>query len=577
MNALRALSTIALFLYLTPLSAQQPSLRINEISQGTGTQEYVEFIVIGTPSTACSPQTLDLRGWIFDDNNGHFKTGSGSGIAAGSMRFSNDALWQAVPVGTLILIYNNASFDNSIIPAQDLSLTDGNCRLILPANSSLIEKNSLPDLSSSTYPSTGWSTSGDWNYVGMANSDDSFQIYAANNTTTPVHAVSWGNNNQNNTLYFSGGAGGKVFSAMNTTSNDLSLQSNWSSLTVNSSNQTPGLPNSTQNAAYISFLNNNCSLPSGGISVSVSGTNVSCNATCNGTATLTISNGTAPYSILWSNNETSNSIQNLCPGIYSVTITDALGCEDTQTVTIGSDAVFSITTSGNTTICAGEATTIFANGAMNYAWIPNIGTGNSHVVSPANTTTYTVTGTTNGCAVSETIVVTVNPTPIINAGDDQAVCLGESFTFNASGGDAYSWSDGFANGESFIPVAGIHSYEVVGTIGACFGSDSIEINVITCDWELELPNVFTPNGDLVNDLFVPVKESNVTIQEFYIFNRWGNLVYQSNAPILTWDGKTNVGNFLEDELVNGVYTYVIRFTPVLSEEKTAQGFVHVLR
>ena len=577
MYAYRALIILASFIYLTPLFAQQPSLRINEISQGTGEKEYVELIVIGTPSTACSPQTLDLRGWIFDDNNGYLKAGNGTGIAPGSMRFSFTSLWQAVPVGTLILIYNDEDFDNSIIPAQDLSLTDGNCRLIIPVSSNLIEKNDLPNSSSSAYPSTGWSSGGVWGKIGMANSGDSFQIYSATNTTTPVHSVSWGNNTQNNIIYFSGAAGGKVFCATNNTSTDMSLQTNWSSLAVNSTNQTPGSPNSSQNAAYISFLNNNCSVPTGGISVSITGTNVSCNATCNGTATLTISGGTAPYTILWSNNANTNSIQDLCAGTYSVTVTDDLGCEDTQTVTISSDATFSVTTSGNVSICEGESTTISASGATDYAWTSNLGSGNSHSVSPTSTTSYTVTGTTSGCSVTETIVVTVNPLPAINAGIDQVVCIGESYTFNATGGDNYVWSDGFTNGETIIPDAGTYTYTVAGSSGTCFDSDEVVITVTNCDWEFELPNVFTPNGDQINDFFVPTKESNITVKEFNIFNRWGNLVYKSDAPILIWNGKTNVGELIEDEVVNGVYFYVIQFTTVLLEEKMEQGFVHVLR
>ncbi|MDD2982254.1 MAG: gliding motility-associated C-terminal domain-containing protein [Crocinitomicaceae bacterium] len=573
MNAHKVLITFVLFLSFTSLFSQQPSLRINEISQGSGEKEYVEFIVTGIPSTACNPQTLDLRGWIFDDNNGRFKTGSGTGIANGSMRFSTATFWQAVPVGTLILIYNSADFDNSIIPAQDLSITDGNCKLVIPISSSLFEKNSLPNQNTSTYPTTGWTTGGDWNFIGMANTNDSFQIYAADNTTIPVHAISWGNNTLNNILFFSGNASGKVFSAMNTSSTDLNLQSNWASLTVNGTNQTPGLPNSTQNAAYISYLNNNCSIPTGGISISAIGTNVSCNATCNGTATVTISGGTAPYTVLWSNNETTNTIQNLCAGTYSVTVTDNLGCDDTQTVTIGLDATFTLTTSGNKTICAGESTTISANGATTYAWIANLGTGNSITVNPTSTTTYVVTGTTNGCSVSENIVLTVNPTPAINAGNDQTVCIGETYTLNATGGDNYVWSDGYANGDSFIPAAGVHTYTVVGTLGSCFASDQVQITAIPCDFEFEIPNVFTPNDDNSNDFFVPIQQTNIIVKEMNIFNRWGNILYTSEGPSFSWNGKSK-GN---EEVLPGVYFYELTYLNALQELKTAQGFVHLMR
>lgn len=572
MTRFNSLLILVSFLYFSPLLSQQPSLRINEISQGTGTQEYVEFLVIGIPSTACNPQTLDLRGWIFDDNNGRFKNGTGTGIASGSMRFSSNSIWQAVPVGTLILIYNDASFGYTLIPAQDLSLTDGNCRLVIPANSNLIEKNGLPDLNSSSYPTTGWSAGGDWTFVGMANSDDSFQIYAPTNTVVPVHAVSWGNNSLNNIIYFSGAAGGKVFCATNTTSTDMSLQSNWSSLGVNLTNQTPGSPNSPQNAAYISFLNNNCSIPTGGISISLTGTNIGCNETCSGTATLAISGGTAPYTILWSNNETTNTVQDLCAGTYSVTVTDDLGCEDTQTIAITNDASFTMSTSGNASICEGENTVVSANGATTYSWSNNLGTQDVHTVSPTNTTTYTVVGTSNGCSITENILVTVTQSPLVDAGADQIVCLGEPYTVNATGADAYIWTEGFNNGETFTPNAGTHTYSVVGSIGNCTSTDQVTITVAPCDWELELPNVFTPNGDLSNDFFIPTKQSNVTIKEFKILNRWGNTVYTSETAI-SWDGETNQGEAVSP----GVYFYEIQFANILSETNMKQGFVHLMR
>jgi hypothetical protein len=68
------------------LFAQQ--LIINEISQGTGSSEYVEFVVIGTPTCVTPVPSLDLRKVIIDDNNGYFAPGSGTGIAGGAVRFA---------------------------------------------------------------------------------------------------------------------------------------------------------------------------------------------------------------------------------------------------------------------------------------------------------------------------------------------------------------------------------------------------------------------------------------------------------------------------------------------------------
>ena len=117
---------LSLFSFLIS-SFQAQHLIINEVSQGTGTSEYVEFVVIGTPTCASPIPGFDLRKVIIDDNNGNFATGSGTGIAPGAIRFANSTFWQNIPQGTLIVIYNETSANPSL-PPDDLSLNDGTCR-----------------------------------------------------------------------------------------------------------------------------------------------------------------------------------------------------------------------------------------------------------------------------------------------------------------------------------------------------------------------------------------------------------------------------------------------------------------
>ena len=125
---------IAIFLSI-PIYSQ--TLIINEMSNGpSGSQEYVEFLVVDNTVTfdcnTSTPPCIDIRGWIFDDNSGFHGT---NGIAAGAGRFSFDPLWSCVPVGTLILVYNNLD-PNVNLPTIDLLLNDGNCRIVAPFNNS---------------------------------------------------------------------------------------------------------------------------------------------------------------------------------------------------------------------------------------------------------------------------------------------------------------------------------------------------------------------------------------------------------------------------------------------------------
>ena len=95
----------------------QGGLVINEVSQGTSGGEWVELVVEG----AC---TVDIRGWIIDDNNGLFtdcgpgnpENGAfpGHGVASGHLRFSNDATWEAVPEGTIIVVYANGALPSPL-------------------------------------------------------------------------------------------------------------------------------------------------------------------------------------------------------------------------------------------------------------------------------------------------------------------------------------------------------------------------------------------------------------------------------------------------------------------------------
>jgi len=622
------------------------SLRINEVSQGaSGSKEYVELVVTGPTLTNCSsqPACLDLRGWILDDNNGYFSNGvlTGTGLAAGAIRFSNDAFWQCINPGTIILVYNDNDI-NAGIPANDLSNTDANCKLVIPVSSALFERHeSAPSTTSMAYSNTGWVSGGNWGPISMANGDDSFQIYAPSNTNTPVHGVSWGNNDSNNFIFFAGAAGGLVFSCDNNTSSDFSLQANWISAPV-ASGQTAGIANSTNNSALLSGMNLNCGSASP-ITVTVTPVDATCQDACSGSATLTVSGGQAPYQTpVWSNGTTASSLSNLCAGNYSVDVTDANGCVGTQSFTINSGATFTVSTSGNVSICAGETTTISASGATTYNWDNGLGAGSSFQVSPNATTTYNVTGTTNGCSANASLTVNVTQTPLVSAGNDQSICTGDAITLSGSGATTYVWDNGVQdgvtfvpavgqttytvtgatngcsstdqvivtvsqnltvdagpdlqvcsgesivlsatgannyvwdsnvqNGQSFVPADGINSYTVLGTSGSCFASDEVVIIVTDCGFEFEMPNVFTPDGNLTNDFCVPVKANNVAIQKFTVYNRWGNVVYESTNQPIIWDGKSSGA-----EASEGVYFYVVKFVSLDLVQHEAQGFIHLIR
>jgi gliding motility-associated-like protein len=404
---------VGVFCFLISYFAFNQSLIINEVSQGpSGSKEYVELLVIPSITNQNCETCMDLRGWIIDDNNGYFSNGntSGTGVAAGAVRFSNDAIWSCVPFGTLIVIYNQADV-NVAIPAQDVSLSDNNCRLILPVSSNLLEFQTVsPGSGNTTYPTSGWTTGGSlWSPLGMSNNDDSFQTYAPTNTLAPVFGVSWGNNNSNNIIYFAGvgGVSNTVFYFANTNSNDPFLQSNWLSGTCAApDNQTPGLPNNPANAIYINQLNNSCQpiLPITSTSVISDET---CN--CNGSVTITPTGGIPNYTYSWTNTSSivigqTATLSNLCAGTYSCEVTTSNGCTYDTTIVIPSNP--NTTTPTFTQIgplCVGDVFSLPTTSTNNIpgTWSP--------APNFAQTTTYTFTPTNTSCPTNATMTVVVNP------------------------------------------------------------------------------------------------------------------------------------------------------------------------
>ncbi len=197
----------------------------------------------------------------------------------------------------------------------------------------------------------------------------------------------------------------------------------------------------------------------------------SATSVCAGTA-VTLSEGGNADTYTWS-----NGISNNVPFVptvtttYSVTGTNSnTGCTAVTPITITVNPLPVITASSNAvanTVCAGSPVTLTASGADSYSW--DHGIANGVAFTPAATTTYNVTATSGitGCSATSSITITVNPLPVISATATPAmVCAGSAVTLSGSGtADAYSWTNGVADGVSFVPVS-TATYTVTGTITA---------------------------------------------------------------------------------------------------------------
>ncbi len=197
-------------------------------------------------------------------------------------------------------------------------------------------------------------------------------------------------------------------------------------------------------------------------------------------------NGAGAVNYAWDNGVTDGVPFVQAPGVvtYTVTGTDANGCENTDQVDVTVNALPIVNAGADQEVCEGVAVTLNGAGAVNYAWNYGVVDGVPFVQVPG-TATYTVTGTdANGCQNTDQVDVTVNPLPIVNAGADQEVCEGVAVTLNGSGALNYAWDNGATDGVPFVQAPGTITYTVIGTdANGCQDTDQVDVTVNS------LPNV----------------------------------------------------------------------------------------
>jgi len=166
---------------------------------------------------------------------------------------------------------------------------------------------------------------------------------------------------------------------------------------------------------------------------------------------------------------------------YTITGTDSNQCVNDTSIVVNVTPlpVISATVSDDS-VCTITPTTLSVTGAVNYIWGPTsnmIGANTANpVVSPVSTTTYVVTATgPNGCQALDTVLVVVFDIPNYSAGSDTAICAGDTFQLNASGGATYIWNNGnllsdpnIPNPNCFPTVGGFFRVTITDTNGCSF-------------------------------------------------------------------------------------------------------------
>nr|WP_321234824.1 T9SS type A sorting domain-containing protein [uncultured Psychroserpens sp.] len=197
-----------------------------------------------------------------------------------------------------------------------------------------------------------------------------------------------------------------------------------------------------------------------------------------GESTTLMATGADSY--LWETGETTASIV-VSPNVTTVyTVTGySNNCESSANVTVSVEIDTVIADAGeDVTICNGETTTLTASGGVTYLWSTGE-TSESINVNPNATTTYTVTvyNASETSSDEDSVIVTVNELPAINAGNDVTITEGSSTTLTATGADTYLWNTGETTASISVNPTTTTEYSVTGFSNGCEATDAILVTV----------------------------------------------------------------------------------------------------
>ena len=260
---------------------------------------------------------------------------------------------------------------------------------------------------------------------------------------------------------------------------------------------------------------------------------------------------------VWSNGSVANQVWVKQAGTYTATYTAPNGCYVSSSFSNVVKPLPYPMLGNDTALCTYERLPVnaFYPGAT-YNW--NTG-ATTAAINISDTGTYIVTNTLNGCAVKDTIVVTRKRTPVADAGHDQSILQGGIARLEAvrdAANDQYNWSPANLLNSSSVynpqatPLTTTDFYLKVVSLDNCTMLDTVR--VVVKPFYLDVPNAFSPNNDGINDVWNIPMLSSYLKASVQVFNRNGQVVYQSRGYDKPWDGTSN-----GKPAPTGVYYYII--------------------
>jgi gliding motility-associated-like protein len=305
---------------------------------------------------------------------------------------------------------------------------------------------------------------------------------------------------------------------------------------------------------------------------------------CEGTAGLIKAiSSISQTDFLWTNNNLTIATITVAPDTtttYEVTATSPLGCISTAEFVLTVLDKLEIEIDGDTVFCEGDQNSLEANANLpgtDFLWLPRNETGAVLNTTISDTGWVYLEGTHPVCGVQEdSIQLVLGEKPIVSLQDSINVCLGDEANLVAEStipNSEFTWMPGNLIGASQMvsPIESSYYYVQANAAGCLSDLDSIFISINPiCD--VEVPNVFTPNSDGINDFFMLIDYQGIETLECVIVNRWGNVVREFDRPDFKWDGS----NERDVKVTSGTYFYIIKAKTITGEDVEKSGFVQLI-
>jgi gliding motility-associated-like protein len=336
------------------------------------------------------------------------------------------------------------------------------------------------------------------------------------------------------------------------------------------------------------------------INTNTSQTDLICFAQCYGSATVTASGAGPSYTYSWSTSpaQSTASASNLCAGSYTCFVTDSNGCTVAQVVTITQPLPLAATFSATPVRCNGAsdgtATALVTGGIAPYTYFWNTSppqtTATASALAPG--VYQVIISDTNSCILADSVALLPVP-PKDTLSISAAYCLADpTVALQAPGlGGPYQWYEAGnpVNGATApgyaVSTSSMNNYSVSWYYKGCtYVSTALSQSIYADFAAAPVTNVFSPNGDKVNDEFLPffvgsnpltTVEAAIDAYELGIYDRWGRLVFATTDVKEAWKGNTPAGQPASE----GTYYWISRYRTKCGAgaEVTSKGFLQLVR